>query len=86
MSIKSLRESLCTHQTRAESWPEDVQQGVSDLIARIDKHRPLDASGEHGDLHTPTCGCEDEPSILRYIIGLLEEVDETLHGPRKESS
>lgn len=33
---------------------------IDRLIAEIDQHRPLRADGKHGDLHTPTCGCEDK--------------------------
>lgn len=29
------------------------------LVDEIDRHRPLGPDGKHGDLHTPTCGCED---------------------------
>lgn len=82
MSLKSLREALCTQQTapRSDNWPEDVRASVSGLINLIDHHRPLGPDGSHGDLHTPTCGCETEPSITRLIIDILEDVDAILHG------
>ena len=57
MSLKTLREDLCRHQ--AEDLPYDVQSIVAVLIRWIDHHRPLGPDGTHGDLHTPTCGCED---------------------------
>lgn len=31
---------------------------IDDLIAEIDRHRPLGPDGKHGDQHTPTCGCD----------------------------
>ena len=52
-----LREDLRRHQ--AEDLPYDVQSIVAVLIRWIDHHRPLGPDGTHGDLHTPTCGCED---------------------------
>ena len=55
--LKMLRETL----SRAQSGrltPEDSDR-INDLVAEIDRHRPLGPDGKHGDLHTPTCGCED---------------------------
>lgn len=60
--LKSLRETLAVAQalyTRdGQGW---VGRGelLSGLIVEIDRHRPLGSDGTHGDLHTPTCGCED---------------------------
>lgn len=62
--IKALRETLALAETAiAQRDPEhrisaDLER-IGRLIAEIDRHRPLGADGKHGDLHTPTCGCED---------------------------
>jgi hypothetical protein len=62
VSIKMLREHLCADQARWQrEWPSDIDSAVHVLIKMIDRHRPLGANGKHGDLHTPTCGCEDKP-------------------------
>lgn len=58
MSIKMLREDLCRWQVFQSDWPPSIASAVDVLIAMIDKHRPLGNDGKHGDLHTPTCGCE----------------------------
>lgn len=54
--LKMLRETLCRAQNDAND--SDMRR-LSALIAEIDRHRPLGPDGKHGDLHTPTCGCED---------------------------
>jgi hypothetical protein len=61
MSIKTLRESLCREQSRAEQWPSGIASAVDVLINMIDHNRPLGPDGKHGDRHTATCGCEDTP-------------------------
>ena len=58
MSLKMLREDLCRRSVQADDWPSQISSAVDVLIAMIDKHRPLGTDGKHGDLHTPTCGCE----------------------------
>lgn len=58
MSLKALREDLCRRQIT--DLPPDVKQAVSNLISRIDTHRPLGPDGKHGRRHTDTCGCEDK--------------------------
>jgi hypothetical protein len=56
---KGLREHLCQQQTWA---PDDfTRQEIQRLIGVLDLHRPLGGDGKHGELHTPTCGCEDAP-------------------------
>ncbi|QDH91669.1 hypothetical protein QDA01_gp20 [Microbacterium phage Cinna] len=71
--LKSLRETLCRAQTALqvmlpptlEGYEAEAGQHLIDLerldkvIAEIDRNRPLGTDGKHGDLHTPTCGCED---------------------------
>lgn len=69
-SLKATREALCAAQSslgeraragidvdRVPHWIERVQA----LIDQIDVHRPLRSNGKHGDLHTATCGCDDQP-------------------------
>jgi hypothetical protein len=64
MSLKSLRESLCRHES--DDLPEHVVWLLGQLINEIDRHRPLGSDGKHGDLHTATCGCEDKPTEVRH--------------------
>lgn len=56
--MKALREALCREQSRAAEWPPGIASAVDVLINMIDRHRPVGSDGKHGDLHTPTCGCE----------------------------
>lgn len=56
MSVKTLREDLCRHETDPD-LPPDVLGAIGALVALVDEHRPLGADGKHGDLHTLTCGC-----------------------------
>jgi hypothetical protein len=54
---KMLREYLCSQQHYA---PDRLTSNeIGHLIAVLDRHRPLGPDGKHGNLHTPTCGCED---------------------------
>ncbi|QHB37218.1 hypothetical protein QDA03_gp23 [Microbacterium phage Terij] len=71
IALKGTRETLCIAQAalRATLSPraDEYEVGyhlthidrLQRLVAEIDRHRPLGADGKHGDLHTPTCGCED---------------------------
>lgn len=55
---KMLREKLCV---QASVAPDTFTAAViGRLIAVLDLHRPLGRDGKHGNLHTPTCGCEDK--------------------------
>lgn len=67
-SPKMLREALCLAQwTLLDHAQRGMDAGtvpghvarLGDLIAQLDRHRPLGPDGKHGDRHTPTCGCED---------------------------
>lgn len=31
---------------------------IQRILEDIDRQRPLGSNGKHGNLHTPTCGCE----------------------------
>lgn len=55
---KTLREKLCIQQTFAPDRHTSAEIGR--LISLLDLHRPLGSNGKHGNLHTPTCGCEDK--------------------------
>lgn len=62
-SVKMTREALCLaehamHHTSANIAASQKRR-IAGLIREMDKHRPLGTDGKHGDLHTPTCGCED---------------------------
>lgn len=67
-SPKSLREKLCIQQTHIPpGYLEKVTRAYfGELIRILDLHRPLGndgkhgATGGHGNLCTPTCGCEDK--------------------------
>lgn len=64
---KMLRETLCFAQGAVELHPDQSRTAahvarLGRLISECDRHRPLGANGKHGDLHTPTCGCEDVPA------------------------
>ena len=63
-SPKMLCETLCVAQARIGNSPldESRKQGHIDRLQRLidecERHRPTGSDGKHGDLHTPTCGCE----------------------------
>ena len=62
-SIKMLRETFCQaeHLVLASGDPRAREHAdrLERLIDDCDRQRPLGTDGKHGDLHTPTCGCED---------------------------
>lgn len=69
-SLKSLRETLAVAQGALPQWAEEWgivreeeaerhAERIGRLISEIDRQRPLGPDGKHGDLHTPSCGCED---------------------------
>ncbi|QDH93142.1 hypothetical protein QDA02_gp23 [Microbacterium phage Margaery] len=62
--LKALRETLALAQTAIaqRDWEPRARPDIERLgalIQAIDDHRPLGQDGKHGDLHTPTCGCDD---------------------------
>ena len=62
VSPKSMREAMCVATTslgRAGEVMDPFVKSMETLIRECDRHRPRGADGKHGDLHTPTCGCED---------------------------
>lgn len=67
-SLKMIRETMCLaehalyHAARTggvNPRPGDLER-IKSIIADIDRQRPLGSDGKHGDLHTPTCGCDDQ--------------------------
>ena len=56
--LKMLRENLCS--LTAGNPNQNLQRRINLLFEEIDRHRPLGSDGKHGNLHTPTCGCEDK--------------------------
>lgn len=55
---KWLAEALWSQQAYApDSLTREAIEYLSDLL---ELHRPTGPNGKHGDLHTPTCGCEDK--------------------------
>jgi hypothetical protein len=55
-SPKVLRERLCQQQTHAPDAA--TRDAIGRLIDVLDIHRPIGSDGKHGNLHTPTCGCQ----------------------------
>lgn len=59
---KGLREALyvaqaaLTHSKRFALQKDFYLGKLSNLIKQLDEHRPI---GTDGNLHTPTCGCEE---------------------------
>ena len=73
-SPKMLREKLCLAQyavnnyaTLAISERKRASDALQELINECDRHRPLGSDGKHGNRHTPTCGCEDNPEAVHSI-------------------
>lgn len=68
-SIKMLRETFCVAQARIGNSPHDESRKrehmdrLQRLIDDCDRQRPLGTAGKHGDLHTPTCGCNFNSGI-----------------------
>ncbi|QDP45503.1 hypothetical protein SEA_FUZZBUSTER_19 [Microbacterium phage FuzzBuster] len=70
-TLKMLRETLCEAQSAIWWFEEGTKpdddtpaaiahvERIGRIIAEIDRQRPLGTDGKHGNLHTPTCGCED---------------------------
>jgi hypothetical protein len=67
-SPKMLRETLCVAQAgilelkrkgykSAGASMDSHMERLTRLILECDRHRPLGRDGKHGNLHTPTCGC-----------------------------
>ena len=54
---KWLTEKLCAQQVFAPD--AFTRNEIGRLINVLELHRPTGSNGKHGDLHTPTCGCED---------------------------
>ena len=53
---KGLREHLAQQSTFAPD--AETLAAIQQLVAVLDRHRPLGPNGKHGGLHTLTCGCE----------------------------
>lgn len=82
-SIKALRETLCIAQSAIGERQYDVFRKkhdigtIQELIADCDRQRPLAANGKHGNMHTPTCGCEDKGLSVMWDPLPSEKI---LHG------
>lgn len=65
-SLKMIRETLCLAESALHQAARDGRdrpnasdfQHIASMIEDIDRQRPLASNGKHGNLHTPTCGCE----------------------------
>jgi hypothetical protein len=46
--------------SKQQMYAPDYATGhlIALLLATLALHRPTASDGKHGDLHTPTCGCE----------------------------
>lgn len=64
-TLKMVRETFAIAQQRiVATRPEHRSdqrhaERLGRLIAEIDRQRPLGPDGKHGNLHTPTCECEE---------------------------
>ncbi|UDL16278.1 hypothetical protein SEA_KOZIE_82 [Microbacterium phage Kozie] len=65
--LKALREALAVAQAAVDWTYNGMEEAdkppviarLGQIIAEIDRNRPLGPDGKHGNLHTPTCGCDD---------------------------
>ena len=63
-TLKMIRETLCVAQTAIgisfadNSRVNEHIDRIQRMTDEIDRQRPLGVDGKHGNLHTPTCGCE----------------------------
>lgn len=53
---KYLIEALSSQQTYAPD--KHTSEAMQALLGVLFLHRPVGSNGKHGDLHTPTCGCD----------------------------
>jgi len=63
--LKMLHETLCLAQWLVNRDPFGDRSTyhsdrIGHLIREVERHRPLGSNGKHGNLHTPTCGCDDK--------------------------
>lgn len=80
-SVKMLREQLCLAQFAVANDPdwkgvhsqERVSATLGNIINVLDHHRPLGSDGKHGNLHTATCGCDDERKANDFWEGVYYE-------------
>lgn len=76
-TLKDIRETLCVAQTALARMADQAPSHetgqhialIDAMIGQIDLHRPLGPDGVHGDLHTLTCGCEDNPLTPPMMFG-----------------
>jgi hypothetical protein len=61
-SPKMLRETLGVAQALISNSNDSRKREHLDRLQRLidecERHRPLGVGGKHGNLHTPTCGCD----------------------------
>jgi hypothetical protein len=55
---KYLTEAICGQQVYAPD--DETREAMNDLLDILERHRPLASNGKHGNLHTPTCGCDEK--------------------------
>ena len=55
-SPKALGEKLCVQQMFAPD--AETREAIGNLLRILERHRPTGSNGKHGNLHTPTCGCD----------------------------
>lgn len=75
---KMLRETLCRAQSRV-LFAVDAAR-LQALIDALDAMRPLGSDGQHGDRHTPLCGCESAPPASPATVEAAARVLEA-HRP-----
>lgn len=63
-SVKMVGEALAVAETAvANFYPADEYRDrcariLADLLSDVARQRPTGSNGKHGELHTPTCGCD----------------------------
>ena len=80
---KMLRETFCVAQALTLRSDDHRRVEHADRLQRLidecDRHRPLGRGGKHGDLHTPTCGCDDVPADHSPLTPAAAAADEVQH-------
>ena len=85
-TIKTVGEALSYAETALlKTYPESAQRAhyaevIAELLRDVARQRPVGSNGKHGELHTPTCGCEDV-SASSPVVPAPTETGPTETGP-----
>ncbi|WP_311053100.1 hypothetical protein [Rhodococcus qingshengii] len=92
-TIKTVGEALSYAETALlNAYPHSGQRAhyaevIAELLRDVARQRPVGSNGKHGELHTPTCGCEDVPASSPVVPAptetgpwqRIEDVPEGVH-------